>query len=339
MSSRLFGIGLGGTAITSREREILSRHPPLGLILFRRNIQEVGAMQALIADARALGVKLLFLDEEGGPVDRLREVVAPFPSFRRVAQTGRARPAGELVGQALSRLGFDVDLAPVVDRGLEGAGALVLGERSAGTDPIGIIEAAGAFLEGLHASGVGGCLKHFPGLGRARVDTHRDLPVLPSDDEQQRLDLAPFQALWGRARAVMISHAAGPDGTPASLSRSQATDLLRARLGFDGAAFSDDLEMGALSAFGSLPQRCSQAARAGCDLLFVCSRIEEYPACVEAVEREVPPERIREASRRLEDYADHLTRIRQRAPRTQISLEALAQRVRAFGSLPPEATT
>ena len=93
----------------------------------------------------------------------------------------------------------------------------------------------------------------------------------------------------GRAKAVMVSHAAGVDGMPAALSAAVATRLLRGRLGFGGAAFSDDLEMGALDAFGDLPERCSRASAAGCDLLLVCRRIEAYPACVRAVESGVPP--------------------------------------------------
>ena len=111
----------------------------------------------------------------------------------------------------------------------------------------------------------------------------------------------------------MISHAAGKDGAPASLSRAVATALLRGALGFDGAAFSDDLEMGALAALGALPERCALAAQAGCDLLFVCSRIEEYPDCVERVGRAVPPSRLAEAAARLDGYAQHLDDIRRKA--------------------------
>jgi len=73
-------------------------------------------------------------------------------------------------------------------------------------------------------------------------------------------------------------------------------------MGFAGAAFSDDLEMGALQTFGAMPDRCAEAARAGCDLLFVCSRIAEYPDCVERVARDVPEERLREAGGRLDAY-------------------------------------
>lgn len=314
MSSGLFVVGVSGPELTGREREILAANPPFGVILFRRNLESVEQLRSLIADVRGLGARFLFLDQEGGPVDRLRELLAPAPSFRRAAAAGATRRAGELAGASLARLGFDVDLAPVVDRGIAGAGATVLGERAASPDPAQIIRAASDFLDGLHARGVGGCLKHFPGLGRARLDTHQALPLLEENRHEEALDLAPFDALMGKARAVMISHAAGPDGQPASLSEEWATIRLRDVLDFEGAAFSDDLEMGALDAFGALPERCVRAANAGCDLLFVCRQIETYPDCVVAVERDVPLPRRVEAAARLEDYARHLDALRKTAP-------------------------
>ena len=330
MSSRLFGVGVEGPELSPREREILAAHPPFGVILFRRNIESPGQLAALVASLRELGARYLFLDQEGGPVDRLRDLLSPAPSFARASRAGAARRAGELAGEALARLGFDVDLAPVVDRAVPGAGALVLGERSASADPGPIIAAAGDFLAGLHSRGIGGCLKHFPGLGRARLDTHKKLPVIESDPHQLALDIAPFDALMSDARAIMISHAASDDGVPASLSPTWTRTYLREIVGFEGAAFSDDLEMGALSAFGELPERSARAALAGCDLLFVCRRLEAFPACVEAVERGVPVERRAEAADRLEAYASHLEKLRAgRVPET-VPLETVAAAIRGF---------
>ena len=243
-------------------------------------------------------------------MDRLAGLFGPSISFREAAAEGLSRRAGELAGEACARLGLDVDLAPVVDRLLPGASERVLRDRCASGDPGAVASAAGEFLSGLHARGVGGCVKHFPGLGRANLDTHKELPLIPADSEEQDRDLAAFRKTMGLARAVMVSHAAGPDGMPASLSKETATGLLRARMGFSGAAFSDDLEMGALAAFGSLPERCAEACRAGCDLLFVCSRFSDYPACVEEVARRVPASRLEEAARRLDGYARHLEEIR-----------------------------
>lgn len=310
MSSRLFCVGIGGPRVTDGEREILKAHPPYGVILFRRNLEALEQTQELIRELKALGARFLFVDQEGGTVDRLSGLLGPAPSFQAAARGGAARAAGELSGAALAVLGFDVNLAPVVDRCAEGAGALVLGERCVSNDPHEVLQAGGDFLDGLHSRGIGGCLKHFPGLGRAHLDTHKAFPVLDPDLHAEALDLAPFDGLMHRARAVMISHLGGPEGLPASLSPERATRLLRDRLDFDGAAFSDDLEMGALDAFGDLPQRCAAAAQAGCDLLLVCRRIERYPECVAAVEASVPKERIAEASERLEQYAAHLAELR-----------------------------
>jgi beta-N-acetylhexosaminidase len=133
----------------------------------------------------------------------------------------------------------------------------------------------------------------------------------------------------------MVSHAARPGGRPASLDRAVAHGLLRQRLRFDGAAFSDDLEMGALAAFGDLPARCALASRAGCDLLFVASRIEDYPACVEAVERRVGARRRAEALARLDRYDRHVARLKAAAtpPRSLPRLVAATARLREAGKI------
>jgi beta-N-acetylhexosaminidase len=331
VTSRLFGVGIAGKTLVPEERMILESHPPRAVILFQRNIESVGQVRALIAEIRRLpGPPLLCVDQEGGPVDRLRDAIAPSISFREAAQMGVAREAGELAGEACARLGFDVDLAPVVDRLMPGASERVLRDRCASADPEEVSRAALEFLAGLHANGIGGCVKHFPGLGRADLDTHEELPRIPSDRAEEERDLAPFRATMEQAGAVMISHAAGPDGVPASLSRATAHGLLRERLGFSRAAFSDDLEMGALASFGGLPDRCALAALAGCDLLFVCSRIAEYPSCVESVTRALPENRRAEAEARLTAYTRSLRVLREAARPPAENLQTLAERIRAL---------
>jgi beta-N-acetylhexosaminidase len=328
-ASGLFGVGLSGPTLQAWERAILEEQPPSAVILFRRNLETADALARLVVEIRSLpGRPLLLLDQEGGPVDRLRDLAGPFPSFHAAARAGLARSAGELAGRACAMLGFDVDLAPVVDRRLPGAGESVLGERAVAADPQEITEAGRQFLAGLHAHGVGGCLKHFPGLGRARFDTHHHLPVIAENPLELEADLRPFRVLHELAGAVMVSHAAGePDGMPASLSREVATRLLREAVGFEGVTLSDDLEMGALAKFGGLPERASAAANAGCDLVFVCSRIEEYAACVEAVRRTVPEERRAEALRRVEAYRARLRALRLGASPPERSLTELRAEV------------
>ncbi len=329
MSSRLFGVGIKGPELRPEEREIFRRHPPRAVILFRRNIESVDQLLRLTGEIRRLPQRpLLCLDQEGGPVDRLRDLLGPTISFRDAARLGLSRRAGELAGEACAGFGFDVDLAPVLDRLLPGASERVLKDRCASADPIEIATAAAEFLRGLKASGVGGCIKHFPGLGRADLDTHKELPSIPQDPREEERDLAPFRATMKEAGAVMISHAAGPEGRPASLSREVGEGLLRGRLGFTGAAFSDDLEMGALSAFGDLRERCVQASAAGCDFLFICSRIELYPDCVAAVEKNVPLERRARAARRLDSYARHVEKLRATARPVERPISELIAEIR-----------
>jgi beta-N-acetylhexosaminidase len=319
----LFGVGISGPTLTDDERTILLERPPRAVILFRRNLESVDSVRELTRELAALpGRPWLCVDQEGGPVDRFRDLLGSSPSFADAARAGLAESAGSLAGAACRTLGFDVDLAPVVDRRLPGTSERFLAGRCAAAEPEGIIAAAAAFLQGLHAAGVSGCVKHFPGLGRAGADTHLSLPTLEEDPDEEALDLAPFAATMDIAGAVMISHGAGPDGIPASLSPVRSTALLRGALGFGGAAFSDDLEMGALEAFGDLPERCARAARAGCDLLFVCSRIADYPKCADAVDRDVGEERRAEAAARLDQYGERVA-ARRAQPREQWSIDRL----------------
>ena len=329
MTSRLFGVGVEGPELTPKEEAILERLPPRGVILFRRNIETAAQTADLARRIRARGL-LVFIDQEGGPVDRLRHILGASISLREAARRGAAREAGELAGEACSRLGVSVDLAPVVDRLVAGASERILGDRCVEGGSRAVARAGSAFLAGLHSRGVGGCVKHFPGLGRAVADTHAELPRVPVSRRERERDLEPFSRTMRRARAVMVSHAAGPDGIPASLSATIAGRLLRRKLGFDGAAFSDDLEMGALAAFGQLAERCVRACRAGCDLLFVCSRIDEYPDCVSAVGEQVTLRRRSAAAKRLDAYERHLRRLRDaaRPPRPLSRLAAAIARLR-----------
>ena len=183
---------------------------------------------------------------------------------------------------------------------MEGAGRTVLRGRAAFEDGRESASAARGFLDALAAFGVAGCLKHFPGLGRAAVDSHLVLPRIPEGREGLEADLAPFRALAESAPAVMVSHAAvGGSNVPATLDSGIATDLLRRDVGFEGVAVSDDLEMGALADFGGVPERAAAAFEAGCDLLCIGKETAALPEAAAAVEARASAERLDEASRRL----------------------------------------
>jgi len=251
---------------------------PGGVILFVRNFdpdpeQGPARCHGLIQDLQARWGKELPLamaiDQEGGPVSRLKLWVGETPSFRHIWTTSGAAGAeawGRLWGEGLQLLGFNINFAPLVDLydGIPGTG---LGERRASEDPGEAAAAAAAFLRGLESQGVQGCLKHFPGLGGTRVDSHLALPELMDPEVVQR-GLEPFQRLAQPDRLVMVAHVRTPwsEGLPASLHRGHVAGN---PWGVQGAWITDDLEMGGCGAW-SWPDRVRLALEAGSLALLVC---------------------------------------------------------------------
>lgn len=238
------------------------------------------AASALRAEIRALRdaagaagtpAPLVAIDQEGGEVKRLP--AAPpdrTPPELGVAGPAAARAEGRATGDALARLGIDVDLAPVLD--LAHSPDAAIGSRAFGDDP-GVVGPVGAaFAAGLEAAGVAATAKHFPGFGRATVNTDLAPSTITATRSQLRADLLPFRtAIAAGIDLVMVANAVYPayDATrPASLSPAVIDGLLRHRLGYRGVAISDDLGAGAITAAGiDEGEAAVRAARAGTDLL------------------------------------------------------------------------
>ncbi len=293
---------------------------PGGVILFQHNVESAEQLDALVAAVRREAPGALFYsDSEGGRVDRLAGVVGGAPPAGALARLPApvAREAGRWIGEALRLFGFDVDFAPVVDLD-RGLAANALDGRYLGAAPEAVEERAGAFLAGLHAAGVGGCLKHFPGLGPSTGDTHFESGLVDRPAAELEADLAPFAALAPSARMVMVAHAVYPtldlERRPASVSGAVVSDLLRGRLGFEGVAVADDLEMQALEPWGGLADRAEAALDAGCDLFPIGHGLAAVPAVVERLERSSLASRVARARGRLEGYRRHLVALRRSAP-------------------------
>jgi len=279
---QLLLVGLQGTKLLPSEEHVLRRYSPGGVILFGRNVrsaEQVADLCARVYDLCEI-LPVIAIDQEGGRVDRLRSILSVTLAPSDYApETGLhlLRRFGEITAGMLSTLGINMNLAPVVDLLISETDNALRG-RLWGADPAAVVERAGAFLEGMKSESVIGCLKHFPGLGRAHIDSHHHLPVIETPmDELSRADLAPFAALAGSAPAVMLAHClySALDGgrMPASLS-PEAYRLLRGEIGFDGVAFTDDLEMGALSFYASWEEKLAAALNAGADMLPICSNEE-----------------------------------------------------------------
>lgn len=285
----IFTVGLAGKQIQPHEREALTDLQPAGVILFARNVESLSQVSDLCGELDELLKRpLLLIDQEGGQVDRLKGLVGPSQPARRLAAGGPelVRRHAELMARACRVAGLNFNCTPVVDLD-EGNEGNAIADRAWGTDPETVTSFARLVLEAHEREGVGTCLKHFPGLGRTRADTHEMRPVVRLGREELRArELRPFADLAGQAPGVMVSHAAFADisggDRPASLCREIVTTLLREELGYSGAVITDDLEMGAVTDLRAGP-RAVAALEAGCDLLLFCHDHSEARAGRDAI--------------------------------------------------------
>lgn len=318
-AGRLLFVGLPVTKLDRHWRGFLREVRPGGVILFGRNVEsaeQVALLNAQIRDAAGREV-LIGVDQEGGLVDRFRDICEPMPSAKSVRNAGRADLAeqyGSLAARALRLMGFNINFAPVLDLSGDNEDN-GLRARTFGVNPETVSMLAGGYLEGLQRGQVIGCGKHFPGLGGSQVDSHRNLPVVTHTwQEIFQKDLVPFMDLMfhrpgERLRSVMVSHAAFPDISeflqdlfrqegdpptiqglhqfPATISGNVTTRLLRRILKFDGLVITDDMEMGAVVQTLTVPEACLRAVEAGSDMVLICEREENVLAARDELARAV----------------------------------------------------
>lgn len=317
--------GFAGLALTDSERDFFREADPAGFILFARNCSDRNQLRALTDSLRDLSGRAdvpILIDQEGGRVARLKAPEWPeFPAAWRFAEFYRkapisaieaARVNAQAIASVLEEVGINVDCLPLLDVREEGTHD-VIGDRALGSDPMQVAALGRAVLDGLEAGGVVGIVKHVPGHGRARADSHKELPVADASEEELERDLRPFRALKD-APMAMTAHLLYPawdKERPASLSPIIIGDIIRGRIGFNGLLMSDDLVMGALT--GPPGERAREAIAAGCDLALYCSGLfEENVAVANALDEieEAASTRLEQAMARINgrsassDYVD-----------------------------------
>ena len=288
-------VGIAGPVLDPAEAALFRTLPPAGVILFARNVQDPDQLRSLTDALRAVlpSGALVAVDQEGGRVARLRPpgwMAHPAAGwigelFQADAAAGlrAAWLTGALIGGECAAAGIDLVCAPVLDLRVPGAHDVV-GDRAYAADPADVAKLGRAAADGLLAAGVQPVAKHAPGHGRAAVDSHHALPVVPAGQDLSA-DIQPFQAnadLPWMMTAHLLYLGLDQDW-PATLSPVVIGQVIRGRIGFQGVLVSDDLAMRALS--GAPGLLAAQAVAAGCDLALHCTGVLDD---AEAVLRGVP---------------------------------------------------
>ncbi len=271
-------------AVISRIEE----YPVGGIALFSRNITSAEQLPMFISDLQNSSKYPLFIavDEEGGRVARIANSdyfdVASYKSMEDIGKSGdasKAEEVGRQIGLYLKELGFNLDFAPVADTNTNPQN-IVIGDRSYGSDPALVARMVSAQLDGMHDSGIMGTLKHFPGHGDTKDDTHSGyVSIGKTWDELKECELVPNITALPKADMVMVSHITAvnvtSDQLPTSMSETMITGKLRNELGYDGVIITDAMAMGAVADNYTSADAAVTAVKAGVDIVLMPQNLDE----------------------------------------------------------------
>ncbi|MBR1486474.1 MAG: hypothetical protein IJ597_04385, partial [Synergistaceae bacterium] len=257
--------------------ETLKKYPAGGFAFFRKNIQDTEQIknftQAFKNSCEIL--PFIAIDEEGGKISRIANSknfnVVKFESPAKIAASKKSRFAGAEIGQYLKNYGFNFDFAPVADVNTNPQN-IVIGDRAFGNEPDFVSENVSEFLDGLHSAGVLGCLKHFPGHGDTKGDTHKNgVSVFKTWDELLNAEIIPFKENLNKTDSIMTAHITleNIDGKQATLSRELITEKLRGELGYKGLIITDAMMMKAITNEYDSSEAAILALEAGNDIILM----------------------------------------------------------------------
>ena len=276
-------VDLTGTQINHDEITLLKQPAVGGVILFSRNYQSKKQLAELVAEIKSLRKPslLIAVDQEGGRVQRFKEGFYELPAARTIGKVfeddmqkgmNLAYHLGEIMAGELVGIGIDISFAPVLD--CANLDSSVIGDRGFSNDPSIIVSLAGSFIDGMNASGMAATGKHFPGHGGVSEDSHSCLPIDTRNLQTllQR-DILPFSRLSNRLGGIMTAHVQYQqiDSALPSFSYYWLETILRQRLGYKGAIFSDDMTMQGAVVAGNPFTRTSKALESGCDMVLICN--------------------------------------------------------------------
>lgn len=305
-------IGIQGTKVDDDSLYMLNQYHMGGVILFDRNMESLEQVKQLTSDLQAQSNEkvplFIGIDEEGGDVVRMAEKLTPAPSQKEIGATGdieQAKTWAIKTAKSLKDMGINVNFAPVADVGSND-------KRSYSTDANTVIDFVRAATKGYQQENIIYSLKHFPGIGKGKVDSHIDSSSIDVAKEVLMTeDILPFKTIIDESDPndyfILVSHLkylALDEEYPASLSSKIMTDLLRNKLGYKGIIITDDMEMGAVANHNDFRSIGVNAVKAGADIVLVCHEYEHqqevYLGLLDAVNNgEISQERIDESIKRI----------------------------------------
>ena len=295
-------------------RDVNENYPVGGLILYAWNIDDETQLSKLISQIRALnGNPLLCIDEEGGRVARIANNpnfnVKKYESMAAIGATGDPKNAyecGNTIGSYLKRYGFDIDFAPVADVNTNPEN-IIIGPRAFSDKPEVAATMVTNYLQGLKDAGVTGCIKHFPGHGDTKADTHYGYASTQKTwSEMMDCEMVTFKAgiKWG-CQLIMTAHIGAPKITgsdiPSTMSPVILQDKLRGELGYQNIIITDGMEMGAITQQYSSAEAAVSSIQAGVDIVLGPKNlVEAFDAVIDAVNKgSISEERINQSVRRI----------------------------------------
>jgi len=305
-------IGIQGTKVDDDSLYMLHQFHMGGVILFDRNMDSLEQVKQLTSDLQAQSNEkvplFIGIDEEGGDVVRMAEKLTPPPSQKEIGATGdieQAKTWAIKTAKSLKDMGINVNFAPVADVGSND-------KRSYSTDTNTVIDFVRAATKGYQQENIIYSLKHFPGIGKGKVDSHIDSSSIDVAKEiLMTEDILPFKTIIDENDPndyfILVSHLKYPaldEEYPASLSSKIMTDLLRNEFGYKGIIITDDMEMGAVANHNDFRSIGVKAVKAGADIVLVCHEYEHqqevYLGLLDAVNSgEISQERIDESVKRI----------------------------------------
>ncbi|MBR6170244.1 MAG: glycoside hydrolase [Bacteroidaceae bacterium] len=300
--------------VTENMKAVNENYPVGGIILYAWNIDNETQLARIIPQVRALnGNPLLCIDEEGGRVSRIANNpnfnVKKYESMASIGATGDPRNAyecGNTIGTYLQRYGFDIDFAPVADVNTNPEN-VIIGPRAFSDDPAVAAPMVTSYLQGLKDAGITGCIKHFPGHGDTKADTHYGYASTQKTwEEMLNCEMVTFKAgiQWG-CKLIMTAHIGAPKVTgsdvPSTMSPIILQDKLRGELGYQNIIITDGMEMGAITQQYTSAEAAVGSIKAGVDIVLGPRYFTEaFDAVMDAVNNgTLSEERINQSVRRI----------------------------------------